>query len=244
MKALGYIYLGLAAATFLLGFAQCIHWGDSNGLSGLWYLLHFVPAWTFLVAYSANRKGARIAAVLLGVLAIGFVWFVAVVIDGWISAASEVTNVGRYDEILSNYWKPNEELVQHFPHPIPSDVKDVRFSFAPAFLQGGAHIQLRYAAPPAAISELHERFVGKKTASFTGGDTNVHMNTEVGMPTTFFYTGESGNGRFPDDYEIMIFDKVLEREDRSPGFYWNHGKSHGVAISKKRNEIIYWAELW
>jgi hypothetical protein len=44
------------------------------------------------------------------------------------------------------------------------------------------------------------------------------------------------------DYEIMIFDPVLT--NRPPGFYWNHGQSHGVAISTARNEIVYWAEAW
>ncbi|GAJ14113.1 unnamed protein product, partial [marine sediment metagenome] len=80
--------------------------------------------------------------------------------------------------------------------------------------------------------------------SFIGGDTNAHMNMKEGMPTTFFYTGGSDNHEFPDDYEVMIFDNVLKEEDRPEGHYWNHGQSHGVAISKKRNEIVYWAESW
>jgi len=25
---------------------------------------------------------------------------------------------------------------------------------------------------------------------------------------------------------------------------WNHEESHGVAISKLRNEIVYWAQEW
>jgi hypothetical protein len=49
---------------------------------------------------------------------------------------------------------------------------------------------------------------------------------------------------FPDDFEIMIFDPVLPESERAEGHYWNHGKSHGVAISTNRNEIVYWAEAW
>jgi hypothetical protein len=49
---------------------------------------------------------------------------------------------------------------------------------------------------------------------------------------------------FPDDYEVMIFDSVLPESERPPGFYWNHGRGHGVAISTNRSEIVYWAESW
>ena len=39
----------------------------------------------------------------------------------------------------------------------------------------------------------------------------------------------------------LIFDEV--RKEKPTGS-WNHGHSHGVAISKKRHEIVYWAEVW
>jgi len=70
------------------------------------------------------------------------------------------------------------------------------------------------------------------------------MNSKDGMPTTCFFTSDDGQREFPKDYEIMIFDKVFKDEDRPKGFYWNHGYCHGVAISRKRNEIVYWAECW
>lgn len=64
------------------------------------------------------------------------------------------------------------------------------------------------------------------------------------MPTTHFFTSGSDNREFPDDFEIMIFDEVLKEENRPEGHYWNHGDSHGVAISKEKGEIVYWAESW
>ena len=162
----------------------------------------------------------------------------------FISSTSEVTDIKKYEQILDDYWDFNKNLVAHFPRPIPPEANDVKFSFLPPFMQGGAHIQLRYSLPSDTISDLYNRYSEKKTRSFIGGDTNEHMNMKEGMPTTFFYTSGSDNLEFPDDFEIMVFDEVLKEEDRPEGHNWNHGHSHGVAISRTRNEIVYWAESW
>lgn len=151
----------------------------------------------------------------------------------------ESHRLGRYAE-LRRTWYP--ELVGHFPDAIPADAREPRLSFFPGFLQGGAHFQIRYGLPADQIKALHSRFSSEKTKSFFGGDTNAHMNQTNGMPTTSFYTGTDGRRDFPADYEIMIFDPVLT--NRPPGFYWNHGRSHGVAISTAKNDIVYWAEAW
>jgi hypothetical protein len=244
MKILNRIYLFFAVVILAVSLAQCIYWSKCFGAFGIGYLIHLLPSVVFIAAYVVGRKTKRKAvhavAISLCLLALLFWGFVTAGFNWLVAATAEVTNLGRYEEILSNSWKSREPLVRHFPRVIPSDAKDVRFSFSPAFLQGGAHIQLRYAAAPATISELYEQFSGKMTKSFMGGDTNDHMNVKQGMPTTFFYTNGSASHQFPDDYEIMIFDELPKEEQHS----WNHGDSHGVAISKKRNEIVYWAESW
>jgi hypothetical protein len=151
----------------------------------------------------------------------------------------ETHRLGRYRD-LRQTWQP--ELVAHFPDAIPQNAEKPRLSFFPGFLQGGAHFQVRYGLPAGEIAGLYTRFSSEKTKSFFGGDTNDHMNQTNGMPTTFFHTGTDDRRDFPVDYEIMIFDPVMT--NRPPGFYWNHGRSHGVAISTTRNEIVYWAEAW
>lgn len=80
--------------------------------------------------------------------------------------------------------------------------------------------------------------------SFIGGDRHDHLSVSNGMPTTYFMTSGSDDDSFPQDYEVMIFDPIYPESERPEGFYWNHGKSHGVAISTNRNEIVYWAESW
>lgn len=247
MKMLTRTYLVLAMLAGTVGAVQCYRWSILLAPNAI-NLLNFLPAFAFLGAYVAGRKTSRKAvhavAIVLCLLTVGFLGFVTVAAEWLIDATAEVTDVREYQTILTQHWDSWTDLARHFPRPIPSDAKDVRFSYVPAFLQGGAHVQLRYHAAPATISELYTRFSGKTTKSFTGGDTTVHMNMKDGMPTTFFYTSGSANREFPDDYEVMAFDDVLKEKERPPGFYWNHGHSHGVAISKKRNEIIYWAESW
>jgi hypothetical protein len=150
----------------------------------------------------------------------------------------ETHKLGKYGELRAAW---DQALVDHFPAGIPADASLKKFSHFPGFLQGGAHIQLRLRLPAEHIRKLYNEFVAQRTKSFFGGDSNRHMNEKEGMPTTFFMTGDADES-FPDDYEIMIFDRVLPDSERPPN--WNHGRSHGVVISTNRNEIIYWAESW
>ncbi len=229
-------YLILAILFSVVGVVQCVRWANAESEWWRVCLFNFLPATVFFVAYLLSRKWRRrvfhAIAIPLCVLAVGFWGSSTVVVEWFISETTEVTDIRKYDKILDAYWGPGCELVSHFPRPIPADAQGIRFSFLPAFLQGGTHIQLRYSLPSEQIEERYAYFAQKKTKSFFGG-----------TPTTSFYIGDTKDGRFPDDYEIMIFDRVLKEEDQPAG-YWNHGQSHGVAISKQRHEIIYWAESW
>jgi hypothetical protein len=177
-------------------------------------------------------------------LAILFWGFMAFGMETYVKHIAPVTRVDKYEKILNERWQSKEALVRHFPRQIPAEAQHVRFFYQLAFLQGGSVIQLAFRLPESSISTLYDHFSNLKTKSFFGGGINDHMNLKDGMPTTSFYTSGSDKHDFPAGYEIMIFDKLLKQEDRPPGHYWNHGQSHGVAISKKNNEIVYWAESW
>ena len=153
-----------------------------------------------------------------------------------------IRNLSKYSSIVANDW--GKDLANHFPQKIPNNVKNVKFIYRAGFMQGGAFIQLCYSTTPEEICKLHERFSKIKTKSFWGGGKYDHMK-----PTTYFYNGDMTPASFPKDYEIMIFDWIpSEKEIKKRGISINsspnHGKSHGVAISKKRNIIVYWAESW
>jgi hypothetical protein len=243
MKKLSRIYLILAVFFGIIGIVQCIRLGIHFQNFTIVGLTFFLPAITCFISYfcMVKWKQKSVHSVLMplctvvilywGVMSLAAVMFRDV--------TTEVTNVMKYDNILNDYWS-NSYLVSHFPRPIPSDANNIKFSFLPSFLQGSAHIQLRYSTSSNKIAELYDLFSEKKTKSFLGGGKTDHLNIEGGMPTTCFYTNDVDEINFPDDYEIMVFDEVSNSE-KAP---WNHGKSHGVAISKKRNEIVYWVEEW
>jgi len=147
------------------------------------------------------------------------------------------TNVWRYRQIvhLERY-----ELANYFPDKIPKNAKNVKFYYSPGLLRGGMVCQLRMQLPYEEIKELYYKFSKRKTMWFWGGDSGAHFSGPLGMPTTYFYTGD-GDLRFPDDYGIMIFDRVISEAERKAGYSWRNVGSHGVAISLRREEIIYWA---
>ena len=244
MTILRYTYLLLALAFGTAAVVETVRLAQV-ALHPIFLLINFSPAIAFLTAYGFGRNTQLrrfhyIAVPLLAGLAAFWGFFIHG-LEQFHYAVAEVTDVSRYERIMDKRWGV-DRLAEHFPRPIPDDARNVRFSFRPGFLQGGAHLQLRYDTTPEIIDELYEKFSRMKTRSYFGGSSNKHMNEEYGMPTTYFYTAEFEHREFPDDYEIMIFDKI--RRDRPEGFYWNHAECHGVAISKKRNEIVYWAEYW
>jgi hypothetical protein len=247
MKSLTRTYLFLAIFFGIVGIVECVRW-SRFGTVNFGYLLNFLPAVVFGIAYSASRKNCtkllHAIAIPICLLAILLWACIVTAVEFYFNTIAPVTNVERYEKILSDRWRSEEQLVRHFPRSIPADAQDVRFYFCPEFMQGGKAIQLCCRLPENSISALYDHFSQMKTKSFFGGEINKHMNMKEGMPTTAFYTSGSHTQEFPADYEIMIFDKVLKEEDRPPGHYWNHGQTHGVAISKKNNEIVYWAESW
>jgi hypothetical protein len=152
----------------------------------------------------------------------------------------KITDTSRYQEIRHQLWSKKEQI-KHFPHQIPKDVKGTRLVYSQGFLEGGTFFQLRVKQPPKEIQKLLSDYRKIAKHKYMGGDTNDHANQPNGVPTTFFYTSDSGEESFPASYEIL----VLDAQDRgSPGFKWNHGNSYGVAINSSISEIVYWAEEW
>jgi hypothetical protein len=254
MKKLSYIYLVIGGLLSIRGLIWWLPWAQYIGTShpllcGIFFLISLLPIIVFGIAFVGSRKPqtivgqlARIA--LCAVLTV--LWAVCVpVVEKFIAMTTEITDPAKYEQIIREHWSAYEtrELVNHFPGPIPEDAKDARFSYQSLLF--GSHIQLRHSTSPERIQELYEQFSKKKTKSFLGGNLNDHLNMKDGVPTTFFYTSDKGESdRFPEDYEIMVLDPVPNEKNRSEGPHWNHARCHGVAISKQRDEIVYWAERW
>ena len=204
---------------------------------------HLVPAGMLCVVYLILRARTNprwlcgLGVAILCAAAFAFWGLFTITIESINQATTEVTNVRKYEKIL-RYWRPEkpDSIVGHFPDSIPANATTVSFSYFPKFLQGGAHIQLRLALSEATIEGLYKKSSARKIKSFFGGDKLEHMKMKEGIPTTYFFTGDANDLSFPDDYEVMPFKKGKKN--------WHHSNSHGVAISKQRREIVYWAESW
>jgi hypothetical protein len=209
-------------------------------LNLLWLLSIGLGVSALVVIRSKRLKGRvlAISGIVLSALQIVFVMWLMLTIF-----PNEVTKVSKYEEIRHELWH-NPKLVAHFPDKIPADANDIRLSYLPGGLQGGAWFQVKMTLPEDRISQLFEEFDLKKVKSFQGGGSHDHENSEGGMPTTLFRTSESDSRdssenfvgeRFPEDFVIMVL---------GTSGNWHHGKSQGVAMSKARNQIVYWADDW
>ncbi len=237
-------YYIIAAGLFLVtGMAQCLRYSYYHGFS-MKFFIYLLPATVpVIVMYLRNRynsKIIRIVSILTSVIIIIF-WIVLSIVSEFILISTkENTSIREYHSLLGQYRVSNSRLTDHFPGSVPMEAKDVHFSHLPAFLQGGSHIQLRYSLPQNMIRELYKEYSRVKIKSFSGGNFNDHIHQPGGMPTTFDYSDKKGDRRFSGDFEIMVFDDRSNSKSKT----WNHGRSHGVAISLQKNIIIYWAESW
>lgn len=153
--------------------------------------------------------------------------------------ASTETNPKKYSSIITAWTQTG--LVAHFPNPLPPAATNVKLSFVPSFLQGGASFQVRFSLPASDISKLYDDATMTAKDFYDGGGFFKSTGAKTGgLPGTSFLTSDTEKeSDFPADYRIFVF-AAQSFGDNS----WNHGKSYGVVISKQRNEVIYFAENW
>ena len=93
------------------------------------------------------------------------------------------------------------------------------------------------------VAGIFEDATKQAKAFYDGGDFFKLVNEQKdGLPGTSFHTANNKGRDFPPDYRIFIFHARAYRPGED--FQWNHGDSRGVVISRKRNEVIYFAEDW
>src|SRR4029434_7676625 len=150
------------------------------------------------------------------------------------------TRLTKYPALLAEWRK--QGLAKHFPDAIPSNATTVKLSHFPGFLQGGAWLQLRLTLPPGTVAKAYEDASKRAKQFYDGGDGNDRLdNDENAIPGPDFVTSDDKVESFPADYRIFIH---YGRSPEDAGFKWNHGQSYGVVISRKRNEVIYFAINW
>jgi hypothetical protein len=141
------------------------------------------------------------------------------------------TSIKQYEDVMEN-WAPTG-VVDHFPRLPPASSEDVAFSSFPTFMQGGGWVQLRVSVPELEILAI-EAYCRART-------TKRRAFTEEPPDPDCHVLAEAGYG-FPEDFEVFLFDGEPYKEGSS--LDWNHGWTYGMALSKKRRQMVYWAESW
>lgn len=157
---------------------------------------------------------------------------------GCFGPPSTQTDPKKYSSLLTE-WTPTG-IVAHFPDPLPPTATNVKLSSFPGYMQGGAWFQVRLTLPAAEVSKAYDAATKAAKDFYDGGDFFNSTNAKKGgLPGTSFHTSDpERQPDFPADYRIFVF------AAQDHGDHWNHGNSRGVVVSKKRNEVIYFAEHW
>lgn len=234
MKILKKIYLILAIILWIAAFILCFIYFSFSTIKPAIIIIAFIPAVLFSLTFNILKTNKKIyhALFILATVAVVTIWIVANIV--WIyllNYLTPVNDVAKYEAILQNDWQKGfmQPFVAHFPQKLPEQKENIRFFYRRPFLQGGGSIQLRMSQTKEEINNLYNKFIKKKMIFPDASD-----NSEKLKPTIYFMTGDTKNGELPPDFEIIFLAAISG----------NHGQNYGVAISRKRNEIVYFAEYW
>ena len=200
------------------------------------YALVFSCVIAVIFSKKANPS-LRIASIIFASLVL--LAIVYDVCDAYFPKSTE--NISKYYRIKNRWWD-NKELIKHFPEKLPKNSESAALYYTPAFLMGGASFQLKLKLSEDEIANCLSYFIPRGKDIFNGGKGFDHTNkTYSGLepPISSYLTGDVDDGRFPEEFKVI----VLDAKSYKPGT-WNHGFSYGVAISEKRNIIVYWADDW
>jgi hypothetical protein len=179
--------------------------------------------------YQPRRAFVTLAAVVGGLCAV-LALVLRVAMNSVSIPPSGTSVVADYPTVLSQW--SSTGLVTHFPATIPAGATSVRFSSEPGFLQGGAHIWIRFRLPPDEVAAIEAKAKGATTRSYGPGD-------RTNLPATM--ADQIGTINTASLAESTLY--ILNATDRGSGT-WNHGQMAGIAVSHETNEVLYWAESW
>lgn len=190
------------------------------------------------------NKAAQILGLLAAALVLFFLFNMALML--W--QLTPICAVSKYDNVMRLRWH-RKDLVEHFPKTIPADAQNTKFHYHAGFLQGGAAIELRLKMPSDYVEDTYSTFMSRAKSIFHGDEQLFRgVNDPDILPKWHFYTfsREQNEARglsplLPEDFDIVLLASHPYKSDPTD---WNHGESSGISISRKRNEIIYWAEDW
>lgn len=103
------------------------------------------------------------------------------------------------------------------------------------------------------ISEVNQNLINRDCYKDKYPVPNFWGKSEIQTDSTKFHLySDSTKTHLPADFKIYVFDaepgKFLSKEKLTDGTFmpdkWKNGYSRGVAISKKRQVLVYWVIIW
>lgn len=189
---------------------------------------------TFLVVIGKLRNVIANVIILGLTLVLGLALYFIFIFMAIQQAITVTTDIGKYERVLKMTGYPNNQLIKYFPAKIPESAKNIKFSYCPAFLQGGENFNLEFETDSDSIIKYINEF--SENAKWTGKWSENKTEKNGIMDGTF---GSDNYFELQEDFTIYLFDSKSYRPND-----WNHGYLSVVAISKQKNVIIFHSEQW
>ena len=141
-----------------------------------------------------------------------------------------MSDFGTGSKYITGKW--NSLSTAHFPRQIPTNAQAVRLFFNPGALQGATIFELGYSTTPEKINMLIREYSRRSSIFF-----KASMKNEYIEPANYVAEDTQDYGRFSEDYTLFFLDEKPPISEKD----WNHPHSHGIAISRKRCRVVYWA---
>lgn len=168
-----------------------------------------------------------------------------VIVNGAVAfeqSARPETDPAFYQDILKLLGYGQRKWLKHFPPKIPENASNVSMYWGKGFLQSSLFLQLRLVLPSDEIKSLLDQ---SRARAAKIPDSKRPLRD---LPPIFPLSAGEVEPPFewPNDFEIIVFNYGKGGNANDEGYgtkeYWDIRYSYGVAISIKRNEIIYWSE--
>jgi hypothetical protein len=203
---------------------------------GLIFAMPFV-CFGIITFFTLTEKLKIVASsVITGILifVLGFAMLFALFFMSFDAATTVTMDIDKYERVLKLTDYPNNPLTKYFPRKIPSNTKNIIFSYNPAFLQGGENFNFKFETDSDSIKNYIDEFSQK--AKWIGELSDSEAEKNGVFSGAFSMLGYTD---LPEDFTIYLIDSKPYHP-----YDWNHGELSLVAISKQRNEIIFLAEDW
>jgi hypothetical protein len=164
-------------------------------------------------------------------------------------AIADVNDPAQYRAVLGQlgYPKPtimNIPSIGFFPAQVPADATNIRFFYRPHFLQGGPEMQLRFSLP---LDDLKAVLQQARSGAIGTAAGDKAFETPSGVPIPNFRDGADITfASLPSDFQMfLMYAKDLSGNPTTRSSdIWLEGYTGGIAVSEKREEVIYWVEEW